>query len=76
MRVTLNIIKHSPDNVEKIELEDVASYEVTDSEIKVKFNGSPDESFPLMSSETQQNGEWFYLDISATRIGLKIDMTK
>lgn len=74
MKVTFNIVKHSPSNIEKIELEDVASYEVTDTQITVRFNGSADEVFPLLNDQDQTRGEWFGIDGFATRIGLKIDM--
>src|ERR1700694_3252101 len=76
MKVTLQIITHNPNSIEKIELEDVASYEVTDTEIKVKFNGSPDESFPLVLDEAHTRGEWFGISMFCTRVGLKIDMNK
>jgi hypothetical protein len=76
MKVAVNIIKHSPNNIEKIELEDVASYEVTDTEIRVKFNGSADEIFPLLNDQEKTRGEWFGIEMFATRIGLKIDMTQ
>lgn len=74
MKVTLNVIKHSPNNIEKIELEDVASYEVTDTEIRVKFNGSADEVFPLLNDQEQTRGEWFGISMFLTRIGLKVEL--
>jgi len=57
MKLSINIVKHSPVNVEKIELEDVASYGVTDSKITVRFNGSPDEEFRIINNEEQTIGE-------------------
>jgi len=76
MKVSLKIIKASPNNIESIEMEDVASYEVTDKEITVKFNSSTDEKFPLMNNQEGTLGEWFGLETFCTRIGLKIDMSK
>lgn len=76
MKITFNITKHSPINIEKIELEDVASYEVTDTKIIVKFNGTPDETFSIINNQEGTMGEWFGIESFATRIGLKIDMTK
>lgn len=73
MKVIVQIVKHSPNNIEEINLEDVASYEITDTEIRVKFNGSADEIFPLLNNQEQTRGEWFGISIFATRIGLKIE---
>jgi hypothetical protein len=77
MKVTIHVIKHSPNSVEKIELEDVSSYEVMDNKIMVHFNGSPDEIISLVKTEENpMQGEWFGMEVFCTRIGLQIDMSK
>lgn len=76
MKVILHIAKNNPTNVEEIILEDVASYVVEDSKITVHFNATPDEVFSIVNTEQDQNGEWIYMNITSTRIGLKIDMSQ
>jgi len=72
MKVMLHIVKNDPTNIEQIELENVASYEMTDSEFRVKFNGEPDQAFPIINDEGRTRGEWFGIQVFCTRVGLKI----
>lgn len=76
MKVILHIAKNNPSNVEEIVLEDVASYTVEDDRITVRFNKTSDEIFTIVNTLTEQKGEWTYMNITNTRIGLKIDMSQ
>jgi len=76
MTTVFQIIKKEPNNITEIKMEDVASYQVLDSAIIVKFNNSADEIIPLLNDDAKTNGEWFGINIFNTRIGLTIDMTK
>ena len=74
MTTTFQIVKHSPNNIEEIKMENVASYEVLDNKIVVKFNGEPDETITLVNNEEGTLGEWFGINIFNTRIGLKVKL--
>ncbi len=76
MKVILNVCKVNPNTIEEVILEDVASYEVTDSKIIFHFNKDPDEIVHLVNTVEEMKGEWCFLSLNATRIGLKIDMSK
>lgn len=74
MNVSIRAVKHSPNGIETIELNNVASYEVDDNEIRVKFNGEPDQTFVLTNTETEKNGCWFGLSIFSEKVGLKVSL--
>lgn len=76
MTCVFHIVKHTPDNIVEIKMEDVASYQVLDNAVIVKFNNSPDEIIPLVNDDKQTQGEWFGFSSFNTRIGLQIDMNK
>lgn len=75
MKMTVHIVRKGPDSVESIELEDVAMYEMTDSSLTVHFNKSNPSVYSLVL-DPNTPGEWFYVNISITRVGLRINMTQ
>jgi hypothetical protein len=74
MKVTIHAVKQNPNCVEHIELTNVSSYEVNDNEIKVKFNGEPDQIFILTNTETEKNGDWYGLSIFSTKVALNLEL--
>lgn len=72
MIITIYAAKHTPNCIETIKLDNVASYEVDDNKVVVKFNGEPDQTFMLINTETEKNGCWFSLTIVSEKIGLKV----
>lgn len=73
MKVSIKISRSIPLGVEEIELEDVASYEVSDTQIKVKYNIGDDEVIVLSSDKPE---EWFHMHIEQTKIGLTMEEEK
>lgn len=74
MTITFNIIRKNPESIEKITCENVASYEVTDLELKIKFNGEPDLVVPLMEEKNGVVTQWFAISSFSELVGLKIKL--
>lgn len=76
MKLCITISRQNPINVEEIKMEDVASWEVDDNYIRVKFNSSPDELISLRGNDGVSQGDWVMITVIGTRVGLKIDMSQ
>lgn len=75
MNVSLYISTRDPLGTEKIELNDVSSFEFKDTEIVINFNGSPQQVISLVNSQEIAAGEWLNATMVATRVGLNVDFS-
>lgn len=73
MKVVYNVVRINPNQIEEIVQDDVASVQIDDTNITIKFNNSPDEIIPLRANNGVDIHEWSGLSMFMTRVGLKLE---
>jgi hypothetical protein len=76
MKLLLNLIKVNPNGIEEIAIEDVAGFHVHDNGMWVAYNDGKEEEIPFRANDGEKIHEWSGFSVFATRVSLKVDMTK